>query len=65
MYVHRSIHCCIVLSYMVAVELMMPMTLAWLFSIAMNIHFVVKEKQLQLKGAHENDGMSTGQVFSY
>ena len=32
MYVHRSIHCCIVLSYMVAMELMMPlvMTLAWL-----------------------------------
>ena len=27
----------------------MPMTLAWLFSIAMNVHFIVKEKQLRLK----------------
>ena len=34
----------------------MPMTLAWTFSIAMNVHFIVKEKQLRLKGAHENDG---------
>ena len=57
MYVHRSIHCCIVLSYMVAVEFMMSMTLAWLFSIAMNVHFIVKEKLL---GVHKNDEVSTG-----
>ena len=47
-------------SYMIALELMMPivMTLAWLFSIAMNVHFIVKEKQLRLKEFMKMMGLS-------
>ena len=45
---------------MVALELMMPMvmTIAWLFSIAMNVHFIVKEKQLRLKEFMKMMGLS-------
>ena len=48
--VYRSVHCCIVLSYMVVVELMMPMV--------MNAHFIVKEKQLRLKELMTMMGLS-------
>ena len=49
-------------SFMVALELIMPMvmTLAWLFSIAMNVHFIVKEKQLRLKEFMKMMGLSNG-----
>ena len=38
----------------------MVMTLAWLFSIAMNVHFIVKEKQLRLKEFMKMMGLSNG-----
>ena len=71
-HIHTHIHTCTYIrvlltvivpcSYMVALELMMPMvmTIAWLFSIAMNVHFIVKEKQLRLKEFMKMMGLSNG-----
>jgi len=36
----------------------MVMTLAWLFSVATNVHFIVKEKELRLKEFMKMMGLS-------